>query len=305
MIVVTRGETVLAAAGLDLDRSELGEFVFLPGADGQDLFETVLSGIEQLAVRFGFRKLGIRATATCRDPFSAAGYRAEAADKGGALVLSRSLERRLTNYARRVQSIGETLGIPGDYGQRHRLSLHAEATRLDSIGPDIFGRDQRLAPRAAAAWQRMRHAALASGIDLQAVSHSVSALPARSAAAQIVQGQVIEDILKVSAAPGYSEHHSGRAIDVTTPGFAALEEALRTARHSPGWINTAEGLASGLFPRGNRHGRPASHGIGAGEVRHWVNSGSVTSWCSGPGQCRDPESCTEWPDRSLTRAARS
>ena len=30
----------------------------------------------------------------------------------------------------------------------------------------------------------------------------------------------------MSAAPGYSEHHSGRAVDLTTPGSPVLEEAF-------------------------------------------------------------------------------
>lgn len=39
---------------------------------------------------------------------------------------------------------------------------------------------------------------------------------------KIDSGQSISEILKVSAAPGYSEHHTGRAVDLTTKGFAPL-----------------------------------------------------------------------------------
>ena len=78
-------------------------------------------------------------------------------------------------------------------------------------------------PEAANAWFAMRDDAAARDLKLQVVS----AYRAVSYQASIIQnkldkGQKIEDILKVSAAPGFSEHHSGRALDLTTPGFEPL-----------------------------------------------------------------------------------
>ena len=37
-------------------------------------------------------------------------------------------------------------------------------------------------------------------------------------------GQRIEDILQVNVAPGFSQHHTGRAIDLATPGYKPLLE---------------------------------------------------------------------------------
>jgi D-alanyl-D-alanine carboxypeptidase len=37
-------------------------------------------------------------------------------------------------------------------------------------------------------------------------------------------GSNIEEILKLCAAPGYSEHHSGRALDLTVHGCKPLAE---------------------------------------------------------------------------------
>ncbi len=72
---------------------------------------------------------------------------------------------------------------------------------------------------------------------------------------KLARGQDMAQILAVSAAPGYSEHHTGRAIDLTTPGFAALEEEFE---QSPAfrWLvkNATEFGFSLSFPRGNRHG---------------------------------------------------
>ena len=44
------------------------------------------------------------------------------------------------------------------------------------------------------------------------------------------RGLAMRDILAVSAAPGYSEHHSGRAVDLTSAGYAALGTTLAGMR---------------------------------------------------------------------------
>jgi D-alanyl-D-alanine carboxypeptidase len=53
---------------------------------------------------------------------------------------------------------------------------------------------------------------------------------------KLVEGQAIEDILKVNAAPGYSEHHTGRAIDVGTIGCDALVEEFEDTKAFQ-WLN--------------------------------------------------------------------
>lgn len=40
-------------------------------------------------------------------------------------------------------------------------------------------------------------------------------------------GLSLEEILCVNAAPGYSEHHSGRALDLSSPDEPALEDSFR------------------------------------------------------------------------------
>ena len=100
-----------------------------------------------------------------------------------------------------------------------------EAPRLVSIGPDIYQRDQRLAPEVANAWQAMKQSAADSAVELQVVSAYRSLdYQAGIIRRKLEKGQAVEEILRVSAAPGYSEHHTGRAVDITTPGFPVLEE---------------------------------------------------------------------------------
>ncbi len=148
------------------------------------------------------------------------------------------------------------LGVPSDHGRRRGLALVREPAALACIGRDIHDRMQWLAPRAARAWSRMRAAAERDRIELQVVSAFRSAeYQLGILRRKLAGGQAIDEILQVSAAPGYSEHHSGRALDLTTPGHAALEEEFE---NSPAfaWLESrAHEFGFRLsYPRGNRHG---------------------------------------------------
>ena len=156
----------------------------------------------------------------------------------------------------RIRSLHATLGIPPDYGKRRGLPLQAEAKRLVSIGPDVFQREQRLLAPAAAAWGSMVAAAAGDGIVLQVVSAYRSIdYQASLLRRKLERGQDIEEILGVSAAPGYSEHHSGRAVDVTTPGYPALEEVFEESEAFAWLARRAGEFGFRLtYARGNPHG---------------------------------------------------
>jgi D-alanyl-D-alanine carboxypeptidase len=149
-----------------------------------------------------------------------------------------------------------SLGIVPQYGALHRLRRVAEAETLSAIENDCFDRPQLLLPRAAAAWQAMRRAAEADGVTLQVVSAYRSVdYQAGLIERKLAAGQAIDDILNVSAAPGYSEHHSGRAVDLTTPGCEVLSEAFAdTPAHQ--WLqhHAAQHGFVCSFPANNRHG---------------------------------------------------
>lgn len=199
---------------------------------------------------------------TCSCPQSAAGFFAAQGYLGSGQSgsseqqLSRHFPRRQTVYGRRVARLGEKLGIHRDYARRHRLPLQPEARRLADAGQDIYDRKQRLLPAAAAAWQAMQAHAHSAGVSLQLVSAFRSLdYQAGLIRRKLEQGKHMEQILAVSAAPGYSEHHSGRALDLTTPGAPVLEEAFEdTAAYR--WL-TGHAAAHGFFqsyPRENPHG---------------------------------------------------
>ena len=121
----------------------------------------------------------------------------------------------------------EALGLDGGYGERSGLPLVPEPDWLMLAGLDRYRRALWLHPQAARAWTHMREAAMGEGIVLEVISGY------RSHAYQLgifdrkrAGGLNVDDILAVNAAPGYSEHHSGRALDVgaSTGGFADAGE---------------------------------------------------------------------------------
>ena len=120
-----------------------------------------------------------------------------------------------TAFARKIAALHKQLGIPEDYGVVHQLELCEECEQPASIGKDIFDRDQQMTPQAARAWFQMKDAAAASGIELQAVSAFRSVeYQAGIIRKKLDAGQSMTQILKVSAAPGYSEHHTGYLLQV-------------------------------------------------------------------------------------------
>ncbi len=130
-------------------------------------------------------------------------------------------------YVNRISALHRSLGIPADYARQRKLPLQHEAVELSDAGPDVFGRPQQLAPAALQAWRAMQAAAAADGETL----HLVSAFRAVDYQVGLIErklarGQCISDILQVNAAPGYSEHHTGCAIDIGTVECPPLEEVF-------------------------------------------------------------------------------
>lgn len=131
-----------------------------------------------------------------------------------------------------LQRLWKRLGIPPDYAARARQRLHREAKRLVVIGRAADdGRILRLTPRTAAAWRRMEAAATADGVTLLPLSAFRSITRQTTIIRRkLARGQDITAILRVSAVPGCSEHHTGRALDVGTPGQLGLEVTFARTR---------------------------------------------------------------------------
>jgi D-alanyl-D-alanine carboxypeptidase len=153
-------------------------------------------------------------------------------------------------------AIYSELGIAPDYPQQCGMRLHHECTVLVDVGADAFGRPARLEAATALAWQSLQAAAAANGVELQLVSAYRSYdYQTQLFLRKLARGDSIADILKVNAAPGFSEHHSGRALDLGTPGSPPLEEAFETTDAFT-WLqaNAADFGFRLSFPRANPFG---------------------------------------------------
>ena len=155
-----------------------------------------------------------------------------------------------------LRELHQELGIPADYGQADGKPIFEEAAELVDVGPNLVGRLQRLAPETARKWAEMVDAAAADGVTLLIVSGFRGfEYQARLIRKKINAGQSVSEILAVNAAPGYSEHHTGRAIDIATPGSRPLTEEFERSAAFRWLTEHAAGYGFSMtYPRDNPYG---------------------------------------------------
>jgi len=154
-------------------------------------------------------------------------------------------------------AIHRELNIPLDYAERTGLPAYEEVELSELVVAqlDEAGRPLVLTKPAAKALGLMRAAALQEGIELLPFSGFRSYLYQKGLlAAKLHKGISIDEILRILAAPGYSEHHTGEAVDITTPGCPPAEEIFEK---TPAYLWLREhanrfGFTES-FPRGNPH----------------------------------------------------
>ena len=120
------------------------------------------------------------------------------------------------------------LGIDHEQLIARGLSPYDEANSVELVETEADGREHYLVSEAAAAWREMKAAARADS----EIIFIVSAYRSIDRQAEIIrgkldQGQDIDEILTVCAPPGYSEHHTGRAVDLSTPEAEDLSEEFK------------------------------------------------------------------------------
>ncbi|MGD8340958.1 MAG: M15 family metallopeptidase [Gammaproteobacteria bacterium] len=136
------------------------------------------------------------------------------------------------------------------------LPLYPDAAELTLAHISQSGRRHFLRPDAAEGWIRMREAAAEADVTLVMVSGFRSFdRQLELIKEKLDAGHRIEDILAVMAPPGCSEHHSGRAVDIGTPGCAPLSESFEDTRAFQWLSGNAESHGYRMsYPRGNRFG---------------------------------------------------
>jgi D-alanyl-D-alanine carboxypeptidase len=140
---------------------------------------------------------------------------------GAAAVLlcgaSLALATRAVRTAPAVQTAAVTGTIPAQVLLGHRRMAEAPASELVPLSD---GSPVLLRRAAASAFRRMQAAAAADGVVLLAWSgfRSVEEQRALFFDTAAERSQSIRQRARVSAPPGYSEHHTGYAVDVATTG---------------------------------------------------------------------------------------
>lgn len=148
------------------------------------------------------------------------------------------------------------LGISIDTLRARGMPRQEVPTSLEVAEVGTDGREHKMVPSAAQAWRAMKAQALLDGEEI----FIVSAFRSIERQIEIIRrklesGTSIERILSVSAPPGYSEHHTGRAVDLSTPGVPLLDlEFGRTSAFE--WLqNNANRFNFALsYPAGNSYG---------------------------------------------------
>ncbi len=160
------------------------------------------------------------------------------------------------------------LGIPPDLPARRGLPLCRQARRLTPVGLGADGRDKLLSPAAARAWLKLRERASADGVQLTLISAFRSIdFQAALIRSKLERGMALAEVLRINAPPGYSEHHSGRAVDIGTDKIPALDEAFEST-DAFRWLSQHAGRFGFRlsYPRGNAVGF-------AYEPWHWYYNG--------------------------------
>lgn len=151
----------------------------------------------------------------------------------------------------------DQLGLDSDdYAAQTGLALVAEPAHLWLAGFDRYRRPLWLSRAAGRSWQRMQQAAAADGIALDAISgYRSHAYQLGIFERKLARGLRVADILTVNAAPGYSEHHGGDALDIGTPGEPPAEESFEHT-DAFAWLqrHARDFHFHMSYPRDNPHG---------------------------------------------------
>ena len=155
-----------------------------------------------------------------------------------------------------LRKLHETLGISTSYAETTKLPLQPVPDDLTEIGKDIYNRSQRLRSAAAAAWHVIQNSAAEANVEIAVVSAFRSPeYQAQLIQRQLDRGESIDEILTRVAAPGFSEHHSGCALDLTTPGFEAVEQEFEDSAAFVWLVENAATFGFYMtYPRDNDYG---------------------------------------------------
>ncbi len=153
------------------------------------------------------------------------------------------------------QSLGK-LGARPDLIEQRGLPLFEDATDLEIAHVSASGREHLLVPDAAEAWKAARAAAESDEVTLLVISGFRSFdRQLELISEKVARGEAIDEILQIMAPPGCSEHHTGRAVDIGTPGCEPLSERFEQTDAYVWLEQHAQDFGFTMsYPRDNRWG---------------------------------------------------
>ena len=163
----------------------------------------------------------------------------------------------MQSYLHKLRLIRQDLGIPAESNLGCKGPIFAENPDIVQAGTDFYGRDLYIAVEALESWKEPQSAAKMDGISLIAVSGFRSVQRQREIILRkLGLGLPLREILKVNAMPGYSQHHTGFAFDLTEQSDCEpLTEAFER-QDAFAWLSQ-HGAQHGFrlqYPRDNAEG---------------------------------------------------
>lgn len=156
-----------------------------------------------------------------------------------------------------LKSYYQELGIESFHLANNRLDFceQAQLSDLEVVDIDFAGRPFILTLESAEAWRKMVAAANSDNIILNPASGFRSYLYQKKLIQNhMSKGRSLDDILKGSAIPGYSEHHTGRAVDICADPNIPENEFYKTETFAWMLSNAARFNFKLSYPENNKYG---------------------------------------------------
>jgi len=161
-------------------------------------------------------------------------------------------------YVYRVINANQQLGIDTKYLNTLNFPMQLEAdNNMVAEDLDVYGRNIIVQAVAFKAFKKMQNAAaLEANLDIQILSAFRTIEYQQGLILnKLKKGDKLKDILSILAPPGFSEHHTGRALDLTTTKLKTLTSDFDKTDEFAWLVKNANNYSFHLsFPKNNQYG---------------------------------------------------
>jgi len=168
------------------------------------------------------------------------------------ILLSNTCKVDSASYINKINKM--LLDFSIDYSIKDNIKF--ESSNLVVIGKNIYGYDMKLDSIAAEAFFEMQKSAKKDSIELR-IASAFRSFDYQNKIIQkkIKNGRSIESILKENTLPGYSEHHTGYALDFISKEAYSLSVGFEKTDEFNWLLNNANKYGFYLsYPKNNNRG---------------------------------------------------